>query len=79
MCGRYKITKPVTKTIDIVKTNISSLLKLSELNNSELFEKCINNISQFKITDELFNSAVEYMISREYIEKNNDTFKKIVY
>jgi hypothetical protein len=65
--------------IDIVKTNISSVLKLSELNNSELFEKCINNISQFKITDELFNSAVEYMISREYIEKNNDTFKKIVY
>lgn len=22
MCGRYKITKPITKTIDIVKTNI---------------------------------------------------------
>ena len=22
MCGRYKITKPVTKTVDIVKTNI---------------------------------------------------------
>ena len=22
MCGRYKITKPVTKTVDLVKTNI---------------------------------------------------------
>ena len=22
MCGRYKITKPITKTIDIVKKNI---------------------------------------------------------
>ena len=22
MCGRYKITKPVSKTIDLVKTNI---------------------------------------------------------
>ena len=22
MCGRYKITKPLTKTVDLVKTNI---------------------------------------------------------
>ncbi len=29
MCGRYVITKPVTKTIDLVKTNI----KVEDLNN----------------------------------------------
>jgi len=65
--------------IDIVKTNINSLLKSFELNNNELFEKCRNNILQFKVTNELFDSAIEYMISRDYIEKNNDVFKKIEY
>ena len=29
MCGRYKITKPVTKTVDLVKTNI----KVEDANN----------------------------------------------
>ena len=29
MCGRYKITKPISKTIDIVKTNI----KVEDTNN----------------------------------------------
>ena len=31
MCGRYKITKPVTKTVDLVKTNIKVEDVMAEL------------------------------------------------
>ena len=35
MCGRYKITKPVTKTVDLVKTNI----KVEDVDNYKYVKK----------------------------------------
>ena len=60
--------------IDIVKCNINSLLKISNLNHKELFSKCKENIKLFDLSNKCFQDAVDYMISRDYvkIEENKE-------
>ena len=54
MCGRYKITKPVTKTVDLVKTNI-------EVEDADNFRHCAgeqNTAARFGQFANAFDSIV---------------------
>ena len=52
MCGRYKITKPLTKTVDLVKSNI----KVDDINDENLN----NNLNNIYLKDDNLQNKIYF-------------------
>ena len=64
--------------VDIVKTKINHHLKKNSCNHDELFKLCCE-INVFELTEKVFDEAIKYMIERDYIKFDNDTYHKLLY
>ena len=65
---------------DIVKTLINHNLKVNPMDKDQLFEKLLKTVTVFKLTLDIYNSAVEKMIKYDYITLNdNNILVKCVY
>jgi|SaaInlStandDraft_5_1057022.scaffolds.fasta_scaffold00168_8 hypothetical protein len=65
--------------IDIVMSVINSLLKTHSYSKTILYELTCENIKLFELNNELFNSSIDYLKSRDYIKESNFIFEKINY
>jgi hypothetical protein len=64
---------------DIVKTLINHYLKLNSIDKNILFTKLENNITIFKLTNDIYNNSVDKMIKYDYITIENNILTKCVY
>ena len=59
----------------IVLSNIIKIVKHSPMNYNDLFNTAKNNIKVLKLSQNLFNSTLEYMIDMNYIEIQDDIYR----
>jgi len=57
---------------DIIMCNINSILKKNCNNMIECFERCKKNITLFEVTSVLYETALECMITKNLITRNDD-------
>lgn len=64
--------------IDIIKANINHFIKLTkEINYESLYSLVNDNIKVFNMNKELFTKAIDILIKDDYINFNDDIFRKI--
>jgi len=59
---------------DITKSNIIHILKTYQLSYSDLFSKIVLEIKIFKLTQDIFNKALDYLIKMDYIIYSNNLY-----
>jgi hypothetical protein len=65
---------------DIVISNINHILKINSLAYDELFDVIKNKIIVFNMDKKIFETAINYMIDKDYIILNkNNLYEKIYY
>ncbi len=64
---------------DIIKANINHYVKIKNYNIDELYNMLYTNINLFELNRELFTKTLNDMINNNYIIKEADIIKKIVY
>jgi hypothetical protein len=64
---------------DIIKTNINQLVKQSNLNKIELYNKLKDKIKLFDINIEQYEECLNYMLEFNYLCINNNIINKIYY
>lgn len=80
MTNRWKLEEKeefANDLIDIIKTQINHIVKISKITKEELYEK-VNEINSH-LNNENFNKALEYMISMDYIKNEGDCYEKLFY
>ena len=65
--------------IEILETNINSILKIESLNYDTLFNKVKDKIKIFNTTKILFDKTLNEMINKDLIEMNNNIYSKLFY
>ena len=58
--------------VEIVNSVINHTVKITPKNKNELFELVKDKIQVFKLTDELFDKSIEYLIDMDYIILNKE-------
>lgn len=59
---------------DIAKSNIIHILKTCQLSYSDLFSKIVLEIKVFKLSQDIFNKALDYLIKMDYIIYSNNLY-----
>jgi len=65
--------------MEVINTNINSLLKIKPLSKEELFKCLENKIKLFIMTPELYDKSLEFMIKNDYINIIDNNYFKIIY
>lgn len=65
--------------LDIIKSVINHHIKIQSKTKEELLLLIQNDINQFKITNAIFDNALDVMIKMDYILIENDKYVKCIY
>jgi len=64
---------------EIVCANINHQIKITPMNEIQLFNSLVKLIDVFELNKSVFNKALDHMCKMEYIKYNGEFYEKVFY